>query len=304
MGSLAEPFQFEFMVRAMIAAGLVGLLTGLVGVYIVLRHLAYIGHGLSHAVFGGAVVSFVIGINFYVGATVWGVFAAFLINIAGRNRRIGGDAAIGIITTAAFAMGVALISRRATFTRDFEAALFGEILGITSDDLYVIGGVMALVAAVVFIWWKPLLFTTFDVGVARSYGVPVEWVEALFSLVLAATVIVSLQVLGVTLIAAALVIPPVTVRLLTDSFNRLIILSTLLGGLTGFAGVYLSWFVDVSSGATVVLLQAAVFALVLAWSSLQAQTRGGRPYAARLANAGRQLIGGELADASGNPRRA
>ena len=304
MDALTEPFEFEFMVRAMIAAGLVGLLTGLVGVYIVLRHLAYIGHGLSHAVFGGAVVSFVAGINFYIGATIWGVFAAFLINIAGRNRRIGGDAAIGIITTAAFAVGVALISRRATFTRDFQAALFGEILGITTSDLYVIGAVAALVAAVVFVWWKPLLFTTFDTDVARSYGVPVEWVEALFSLVLAATVIASLQVLGVTLIAAALVIPPVTARLLTDSFNRLIISSTLLGGLTGFVGVYLSWFVDVSSGATVVLVQAALFALVLAWASLRAQLLGGRPDAARLRSAGRELFGGEHGVAGGNPRRA
>ena len=304
MDALTEPFEFEFMVRAMIAAGLVGLLTGLVGVYIVLRHLAYIGHGLSHAVFGGAVVSFVAGINFYIGATIWGVFAAFLINIAGRNRRIGGDAAIGIITTAAFAVGVALISRRATFTRDFQAALFGEILGITTSDLYVIGAVAALVAAVVFVWWKPLLFTTFDTDVARSYGVPVEWVEALFSLVLAATVIASLQVLGVTLIAAALVIPPVTARLLTDSFNRLIISSTLLGGLTGFVGVYLSWFVDVSSGATVVLVQAALFALVLAWASLRAQLLGGRPDAARLRSAGRELFGGEHGGAGGNPRRA
>ena len=303
MDALADPFRFEFMVRAMIAAGLVGFLTGLVGVYIVLRHLAYIGHGLAHAIFGGAVVSFVSGFSFYIGATLWGAFAAFLINAAGRHRRIGGDAAIGIITTAAFAVGVALISRRSTFTRDFEAALFGEILGITAGDLYVIAGVMTLVIAVIVIWWKPLLFTTFDAGVARSYGVPVEWVEAIFSLALAATVIASLQVLGVTLIAAALVIPPVTVRLLTDSFNRLVIFSTLLGGLTGFLGVYLSWFVDVSSGATVVLVQAALFTLVLLWSSLRgrASRRGAPP--SRLTDAGRQLFGGDLLG-SGDPRRA
>ncbi len=288
MDTLAEPFQFEFMVRAMVAATLVGLLTGTVGVYVVLRRLAYIGHGLSHAIFGGAVVSFVSGINFYIGATVWGVFAAFLINVAGRNRRIGGDAAIGIVTTAAFAVGVALISRRRTFTRDFEAALFGEILGITNSDLFVVAGVMALVAVVVFVWWKQLLFTTFDADVARSYGVPVNWVEALFSLILAATVIASLQILGVTLIAAALVIPPVTARLLTDSFARMLLLSAAIGGLSGFGGVYLSWFVDVSSGATVVLLQAAIFALVLAAASLRSRwLRRETPGLARLAEVGR-----------------
>ena len=196
MGGLAEPFEFQFFVRGMVAATLVGALCASVGVYVVLRSLAYIGHGLAHSIFGGAVVSFVSGISFYVGATLWGVFTVLLINWAARRRQIGGDAAVGIITTCAFALGVALISRHGRFTRDFDAALFGEILGITSGDLYVIAGVMALAAAVIFAWWKPLLFTTFDSEVAGTYGVPVAWVEAIFSLVLAATVIASLQVLG------------------------------------------------------------------------------------------------------------
>lgn len=285
-----EPFAFEFMVRAMVAATLVGALTGAVGVFVVLRRLAYIGHGLSHAIFGGAVVSFVVGFNFYIGATLWGVLSAFLINAAARRRQIGGDAAIGIITTAAFAIGVALISRNRTFTRDFEAALFGEILGITMSDVWVIVGVSALVAVTFFIWWKQLVFTTFDPDVAGAYGVPVRWVEAVFSLVLAGTVIASLQVLGVTLIAAALVIPPVTARLLTDSFSRMFVLSVLLGGLTGFFGVYSSWFVDVSSGATVVLMQAAVFSLVLGYASLRSglQRRGVRQ-AERLAGLERAI---------------
>lgn len=262
-----EPFEFEFMLRAMIAASLVGALTAAVGVFVVLRRLAYIGHGLAHSVFGGAVVSFVAGINFYIGAGLWGLFSVFLINLAARRRQIGGDAAIGIITTSAFAIGVALISRNRTFTRDFEAALFGEILGISYDDIGVIVGVGVLVAAMMFVWWKQLLFITFDRDVAGAYGVSVSWVDAAFSFILAATVIASLQVLGVTLIAAALVIPPVTARLLTDSFPRLFLLATLLGMLTGFFGVYISWFVDVSSGATVVLTQAAVFALALGYAS-------------------------------------
>ena len=285
MGGLTEPFAFEFFVRGMLAAALVGVLCAAVGVYVVLRSLAYIGHGLAHAIFGGAVVSFVSGISFYVGAALWGVFAVLLINGAARRRQIGGDAAIGIVTTSAFAVGVALISRHGRYSRDFDAALFGEILGTTNGDLFVIAGVLALAAIAVFFWWKPLLFTTFDQEVASTYGVPVPWVEALFSLVLAATVIASLQVLGVTLIAAALVIPPVTARLLTDSFTRLFVLAALLGGASGLAGVYLSWFVDVSSGATVVLLQAALFTLALAWASVRARWpgTGGEGGAERLA---------------------
>lgn len=265
---MLEPFEYGFMQRAMIAAALIGGVTAAVGVFVILRRLAYIGHGLAHSIFGGAVVSFTLGINFFLGASVWGAFSVFLINQAARRRQIGGDAAIGIITTAAFAIGIAVISRSRSFTRDFEAALFGEILGITSQDLYVIVGMIALVGVMLFIYWKQLVFITFDRDVAGSYGVSVSWVDAVFALVLAATVVASLQVLGVTLIAAALVIPPVVARMSTDSFSRMFVLAVIFGVVTGFLGVYISWFVDVSSGATVVLTQAALFALSLAWGLL------------------------------------
>ncbi len=263
---MLEPFDYQFMVRAMAAAALVGALTGAVGVYVVLRRLSYIGHGLAHSVFGGAVVSFVSGVNFYVGSTLWGALSVLLINGAARRRQISGDAAIGIVSTSAFALGVLLISQRRTFTRDFEAALFGEILGIDRTDLWVLAGAAALVVVTVFLFWKPLLFLTFDPEVARASGVPVAGMEAVFSLVLAAAVIASLQVLGVTLLAAALVIPPVTARLVTDSFPRLFALSVTVGAVTGFLGAYLSWYVDSSSGATIVLGQAALFVVVLAWA--------------------------------------
>ena len=256
------------MQRAMVAAALIGGVTAAVGVFVILRRLAYIGHGLAHSIFGGAVVSFTLGINFFLGASIWGAFSVFLINQAARRRQIGGDAAIGIITTAAFAIGIAVISRSRSFTRDFEAALFGEILGITSQDLYVIVGMIALVGVMLFIYWKQLVFITFDRDVAGSYGVSVSWVDAVFALVLAATVVASLQVLGVTLIAAALVIPPVVARMSTDSFSRMFVLAVIFGIVTGVLGVYISWFVDVSSGAAVVLTQAALFALSLAWGLL------------------------------------
>ena len=283
MNGLTEPFEFEFFIRGMIAAGLVGALCGAVGIYVILRRLAYIGHGLAHSIFGGAVVSFVTGINFYVGATIWGAASALLINIASRRRQIGGDAAIGIVTTSAFALGVAIISRGGTYKRDFSAALFGEILGITMTDLYVIVATIIGVGLVILFFWKQLLFTTFDQSVAETYGVPVILIEVLFSLMLAATVIASLQVLGVTLIAAALVIPPVIARLLTDSFNRMFLYATVVGGLSGFLGVYLSWFVDVSSGATVVLLQAAIFAVVLLAVAIQSRLSIGTGLSDRLA---------------------
>ena len=141
MDILLEPFQFEFFRNGVIISLLVGALCGLIGVYIVLRGMSYIGHGLSHAIFGGAVVTYVMAWNFYVGAGIWGFLAALLINQTVRRTRISADAAIGVVTTASFAIGVALISRYRRFTRSFDAALFGNILGVTPQDIWVVAGV-------------------------------------------------------------------------------------------------------------------------------------------------------------------
>ncbi len=264
-----EPFEYQFFVRGLIAATLVGGLCGMIGVYIVLKRMAYIGHGLSHAVLGGAVVSFVLSINFLVGATVWGFFCAQLITLTAKKKKIAADAAIGVITTASFALGIVLISRYKSFTRDFEAALFGNILGVSMGDLAAIVFVTLAAVAVLFVAYKYFLFATFDGEVAEFYGVPTGWVETLFSLVLAATIVVSMQVLGVLLIAGATVIPPVAARMLTDRFKTVLLLSTGLGAICGFVGIYISYFIDVSSGASVVLVEAAVFALVMAYTSLR-----------------------------------
>lgn len=264
-----EPFQYEFFVRGMIAATLVGGLCGLIGVYIVLRRMSYIGHGLSHAIFGGAVVSWVMSINYFVGASVWGFLSAVLITLTTRKRNIGSDAAIGIITTASFAVGVALISRFKGFTLSFEAALFGNILAIGQGDLLAIVLVAAATGIILMVGYKLFLFTTFDPDVAKFYGVPTGWVETMFSLVLAATIVVSMQVLGVTLIAAAIVIPPVIARLLTDSFKNMMLLSTVIGALCGMVGIYISFFLNVSSGPSVVLFSALLFVLALIYSNFK-----------------------------------
>jgi manganese/iron transport system permease protein/iron/zinc/copper transport system permease protein len=285
-----EPLQYEFFVRGMIAATVVGALCGLIGVYVVLRRMSYIGHGLSHAVFGGAVVSYVMSFNFYLGASLWGFLSAMLINLTTRRRKfIAADAAIGIITTASFALGVALISRYRTFTRSFEAALFGNILGVSQNDLIAIATVTLLTVGVIMMMYRRLLFTTFDPEVAPFFGVSTDWVDTIFSLVLAGTIVVSIQVLGVTLIAAALVIPPITARLLTDNFNRLMALSIAIGALCGLAGIYMSYFVDVSSGANIVLVAAAVFLAALAYSSVSSRITAARGMAARRAEALRGL---------------
>jgi manganese/iron transport system permease protein/iron/zinc/copper transport system permease protein len=262
MELLTEPLGYQFFRMGLAVSVLVGLLCGLIGVYVVLRHMSYIGHGLSHAVFGGAVVAYVSSIDFYLGAGTWGFLSALLINAVARSHRIGADAAIGIVTTASFAVGVALISQTRSFTTNFEAALFGNILGVTPIDLAVVAVVTLAVGAFIVLFYKQLLFVTFDPEVAPIFGVRSRVVDALFALALAATIVASINVVGVTLIAATLIIPATTARLMTDSFARMLVLSSLLGAASGALGMYLSYWLDISSGATIVLLEAFIFGVV------------------------------------------
>jgi ABC-type Mn2+/Zn2+ transport system permease subunit len=278
MSILLEPFRYEFFVRGLVVATLAGALCGLVGVYVVLRGMSYIGHGLSHAIFGGAVASYVTSVNFYLGAGVWGLVSVLLINRVARRRTIGADAAIGTVTTASFALGLALISRFGGFTRNFEAALFGNVLGVTLADVLVVAGVALFAGAVVFFGYRQLLFTTFDPEVAEVSGVRTGRVDALLAITLAATITATMTVLGVTLIAAALVIPAVIGRLLTDSFGRMLAISVVVGALSGFVGMYLSFHLNVSSGASVVLTGAALF--VVAFVASGARRRRLPPEAA------------------------
>ena len=274
MSTLTEPLAYDFFQRGLAVAGLVGALCGMIGVSIVLRRMSYIGHGLSHSVFGGAVVAYLLHWNFYLGVGLWGFLSALLINATARRRDIGGDAAIGIVTTASFALGVALISRNRGFTPNVEAALFGNILGVTVQDIRIIAAVGAVVALAVVLFYRQLLFTTFDPELARVYGVPSGWVDTGFALALAATIVVSMNVVGVTLIAAAIVIPPSTARLVTSSFGLLLALSTLIGAATGLVGMYLSYYQDIASGSAIVLLAAALFVAVYLATTVR---RGFRP---------------------------
>lgn len=266
MSSLLEPLAFPFFVKGLIVATISGALCGLIGVYVILRGMAYIGHGLSHAIFGGAVVTYLAKINFYVGASLWGFASAVAINRVARRRFIGADAAIGVITTASFAVGLALISRGGAFVRNFDSALFGNVLGVTSLDILVVSIVAVAAGAMVFTLYRPLLFVTFDPEVAEASGVRTGAVDALFSLILASTIVATMNVLGVLLIAAALVIPPVVARMLTNSFGRMLKLSTAIGAASGLIGMYASYFMDMASGPSIVLVSSLAFFVVYAVS--------------------------------------
>jgi ABC-type Mn2+/Zn2+ transport system permease subunit len=260
--SFLVPFEYEFFRNGFIAAVVIGALCGFIGVYVVLRRMSYIGHGLSHAIFGGAVLSYVWNVNFFVGGGLWALLAGVLIHWISHRRWVGADAAIGVVTTSSFALGVAIISTHRSFTRNIEAALFGNILGITNTDVWIVVLTSLVVFAALFAIRRPLLFATFDPEVAAAYGVSTGKIDLLFILLLAITVLASTQILGVTLVAAAMIIPPVIARYLTQRFQALLIVSPLLGAFCGAAGMFLSFHFDVSSAATIVLTSAALFIAV------------------------------------------
>ncbi len=271
MSTLLEPFDLALFRHGLAVATLAGALCGLLGVYVVLRGMSYIGHGMSHAIFGGAVASYVMKIDFYLGAGVWGFVAALMVNRVARRRTIGADAAIGVVTTASFAVGLALISRYRSFTRNFDAALFGNVLGVTLNDVWVVAGVTVFAAGMVFFGYRKLLFTTFDPEVAEASGIRTARVDTLLAFTLAATIVATMNVLGVTLVAAALVVPPVIARLLTNAFGKMLGISIVVGAAGGFVGMYLSWYLDISSGASIVLTEAALFILAYAFSGARAR---------------------------------
>ncbi len=275
---MLEPFDYGFFRHAISVAVIAGALCGLVGTYVVLRGMSYIGHGLSHAIFGGAVASYALSVNFYLGAGAWGLVSALLIQRVARRRTIGADAAIGVVTSASFAIGIAIISVTGSFTRNFEAALFGDVLGVSFGDVAVVAGVALGTAVVVFLRYRQLLFATFDPDVAEVSGVRTGVVDVILAVVLAATITATMNVVGVTLIAAVLVIPPVIARLLTDSFHRMLAISVATGAACGFIGVYLSYYLDWSSGATVVITAATLF--VVAWVVSALRQRAATPMGA------------------------
>jgi ABC-type Mn2+/Zn2+ transport system permease subunit len=273
VSGLLAPFHYAFFTRGLVVATLSGALLGLIGVYIVLKGMSYIGHGLSHAIYGGFAASTIVSFNYYVGAGVWGIVSALMINGVSRRRAIGADAAIGVITTASFALGVALLRMFGARGKSFDAALFGSILGLSTADVWAVAVVTLLALALVFLRYRALLFTTFDPEVADVSGVSVARTDALLTTVLALGILVTLNVIGVTLVAAILVMPPVIARMLTNSFTVMLRVSTLVGAVCGFVGMNLSYHLDVPSGTMIVLTGAAIFTLTFAATGLRGLRR-------------------------------
>ena len=267
MDLLLEPLSYSFFTKGLLVAALSGALLGFIGVFIVLRGMSYIGHGLSHSIFGGFAAAQLFAAQFYlIGAGIWGIASAIAITNVAKRGKVGADAAIGVITTASFALGVALFAKFGTSGPSFENALFGSILGISPEQIAGLIAVTILTGAFVFLRYRALLFSTFDPDVADVSGVRVGRLEAMLMVILSLAILATLTVIGVTLVAAMLVIPAVIARMLTDSFARMLAYSTVIGIACGVIGMYLSYFAGVPSGTMIVLVGAALFLVVLAFT--------------------------------------
>lgn len=276
MSWFVEPLGYGFFVRALAAGALIGAMCGAVSVFVVLRRMSYIGHGLAHSVLGGVAVGAALGYHLYVGAVVATLVAALLIDRVARQQGLHADAAIGIVTTAMFAAGVAVVSMTTGAGAGIEALLFGSILSVTRVDLAVAAGVAAVFAAVLFAYYKPLVFVTFDPDVAAVQGVRAGVVEVAFNLLTAGVIIASVRVLGVLLVAAAVVIPAALARLVTRSFALMLLIATGVGVASSVVGLYASFHAGIPSGPAIVLTGAGLFAVVALWSGVAARRTGAR----------------------------
>ncbi len=263
MDYLIDPFTFAFMQRALAEVLIIGALCGLVGSFVVLRGLAFIGDALIHAVFPGVIIAFLLGYNIMVGAFIFGALTALGIGILSRNRRIADDTAVGVIFAAFFALGIVLVSRQPGFRQDLTSLLFGNILGISRTDVILTALVGICLALIVLVLLKEFVLISFDSNLAYSAGYPVFAMELLLLLIITTTVVVSLQAIGNLLILALLITPAAAARLLTDRLDRMIALSIFIAMASGIAGLYISFYADTSASGTIALVATAVFGIAL-----------------------------------------
>jgi manganese/iron transport system permease protein len=259
---IVAPLAYGFMQRGMLAAVLVGVLCAIVGCYVVLRSMAFLGDALAHAVLPGVAIAYLMGANLLMGALAAAVVVALLISLFSRQGTIKEDTAIGIVFAAALALGVALISSVRTYAVDLTHIMFGNVLGVSPTDVWLIAGIGAAVLLTVLAFYRQFLVIAFDPVLAATQRLPVERLRMLLLLLIALTIVVSLQTVGVGLVAAMLVTPGATAYLLTRRLPTMMMVAALIGAVASISGLYLSYYINIASGAAVVLVATALFTAV------------------------------------------
>jgi manganese/iron transport system permease protein len=275
-----EPLQYAFMVRGLVAAIVVGVICAVVGTYVVLRGMAFFGDALAHAILPGIAVGYLVGGGAREPLFWWALLASVVsalgIGAISRSTTIKEDTAIGIVFAGAFALGVALISTVRNYTVDLAHFLFGDVLGVRSGDLWLIlifGGVILLT---IWAFYKEFMVISFDPILAATLRLPVRFLDFLLIILIAVTIVVSLQTVGVALMVAMLVTPAATAYLLTKRLPVMMGLAALIAALSGVMGIYLSYYLSIASGAAIVLTCTVIFALVWGGQALRQRLSGAR----------------------------
>ena len=259
MEILLEPFRYDFMLRSFAAAVMVGIVCSVVGTYVVVRSMAFLGDALAHAVLPGIAIAYIFGGNLTLGALIAAIVVALGISLLSDQAEIKEDTAIGILFTASMALGIAIISTIRTYAVDLTHILFGNILGVSSENLWfiLITGMGVLLTIVVF--YRYFLVVTFDPIMGKTMRWNVQLIRSGLLALIAVTITISINTVGSGLVAAMLITPAATALMFTRRLSQTMMLSALLGALSGFFGLYASYFLNISSGASIVLVATLFF---------------------------------------------
>jgi zinc transport system permease protein len=257
-----EILSLPFMQRALVAGILVGFLASYYGVFIVQRGLGFLGSGLAHAAFGGVALGILLETEPIWVAVPFTVLVAIGITWVKDKTKLGGDTTIGIFFSVSMALGIIFIFLKRQYSSDAFNYLFGSILSVTLLDI-VVPIILIIITLFLFPFWKRWAYSSFDRELAQADRIPVQFDDYLLSILIAVTIVVSIKVVGIVLIAAFLVIPPAASRLMNKSFSKMTVVSVIIGISTALVGLWISYYMNVPSGATIILLQAAVFFAVM-----------------------------------------
>ncbi len=254
-----EILTYVFMQRALIASVIIGILCSVIGVYIVLRGMSFIGAGISHASFGGVALGYLLGVNPIFSAMVFSVLTALSIGSVARRSDIREDTAVGIFFSATMAFGILCIGLIKGYNVDLMGYLFGSILAVSKVDLYLISGVFLVVLPAILLFFKEFEFTSFDPEAAAVMGIPVKFLYYLLLALTALTIVASMKIVGIVLVSALIITPAAAAYQLTDNFRKMMILSIIIGIFSCICGLFISYYLDVASGATIVMLSTLIF---------------------------------------------
>jgi len=261
-----QPLAQPFMQRGLLAVVLVSLICAIIGTFVVLRSLAFVGEAMRHALFAGVVISFLLGGSLIGGGIIAALVVAWLIGVVGRQGGVSEDTAIGVLFSGSFALGVVLLGYAQSGVRDLATILLGNVLGISSLDLILTALVLVLVLALVFVFWKEWVLLAFDPALAAAHGrSPTLW-NGLLLVLLALALVTAFQTVGNLLVLALLLAPAATARLITHRLLLMMCVAALVGVVASVVGLYVSYWADLPSGPTIVLLSGAIFGVALVFA--------------------------------------